>query len=328
MSEPGVSVLMPVYNGERHVRSAIESVLGQTRSDFEFVIIDDGSADLTPNILAEYERDDSRIVIHRISHAGRSAARNFGCRQASTEFIGILDADDLALPRRLERQVRFLRENRDVAILGGGMLLIDEQGEIVGGDRMRTGDAEIRKALEGAAPFYHSNVMFRKSAFEAVDGYRTVFEQAEDYDLWLRVAERGYALANLAEYIGKYRSHPHQGSVRGVKRLASLVVAARASARARRKGQRDRLDSVERVDENLLAEIGVDKRELTEATVLLAAWYAEKLSLAGQASAASPLWELARSRAESPSAPPKLKDKVATKFRLSAMHHRQRDNLG
>ena len=314
-------MLMAVHNGERHLRSAIDSVLGQTLDDFELVVIDDGSTDDTPKILAEYGRDNTRIVIRRISHAGRSAALNFGCRQARAEFIAVLDADDLALPHRLESQLRFLRRNENVAVLGGGMLLIDEQGEIVGEDRVRTSDAEIRKALERSCPFYHSNVMFRKSAVQAVGGYRTVFEQAEDYDLWLRVAEAGYALANLDEYIGRYRSHQHQESVRLVERQAWFVLAARTSARERREGQRDRFDSLERIDADVLAEIGVDEQELTETTVMLAAWYAEKLSRAGQASAASSLWDMATSRAESPSAPPRLKDKVSKISRRAGMHH-------
>ena len=206
MIEPTVSVLMAVFNGERHLRSAIESVLGETCDAVEFVIIDDGSTDNTPEILAEYGRNDPRIVIHSASHRGRSAALNLGCRRASAELVAILDADDLALPGRLERQLRFLRMNGDVAVLGGGMLLIDEQGTIFGEDRVRTDDDEIRSALDHSCPFYHSNVMFRRSAIEAVGGYRTVFELAEDYDLWLRVAEAGYRLASLPDHIGKYRS--------------------------------------------------------------------------------------------------------------------------
>ena len=310
MTEPAVSVLMAVYNGERHLRAAIESVLGQTRDDFEFLIIDDGSTDNTPKILAEYGRDDRRIVIHRVSHGGRSAALNLGCQRASAELVAILDADDLALPDRVERQHRFLRMSGDVAVLGGGMLLIDEQGRIVGGDRVRTGDAEIRRALAHSCPFYHSNVMFRRSAVEAVGGYRTVFELAEDYDLWLRVAEAGYGLASLREYIGQYRSHPHQESVGLIERQASFVVAARIAARARREGRRDPFEAVERIDAGVLAEVGVDEHELVKTTVMLAAWYAENLTRAGLETSAAELWEMAMLRAQSPYAPRRLKDEI------------------
>ena len=105
----------------------------------------------------------------------------------------------------------------------------------------------VRRALDHSCPFYHSNVMFRRSAIEAVGGYRTVFELAEDYDLWLRVAEAGFSLASLPEYIGKYRSHPHQESVGLIERQASFVVAARIAARRRREGRRDPFDTVERI---------------------------------------------------------------------------------
>jgi glycosyltransferase involved in cell wall biosynthesis len=314
--EPAVSVLMAVHNGERYLRSAIESVLGQTRDDLEFLIVDDGSTDDTPKILAEYARDDARIIIHRISQVGRSAALNSGCRRARAELIARLDADDVSLPERLERQLRFLEANEEVALLGGGALLIDEQGKVFGKDRARTSDSEIRKTLEGACPFYHSNVVFRRRAVEAVGGYRTVFEPAEDYDLWLRLAER-HGLANLWEFVGKYRFHPQQESVRLVEAQAIVTVAARVSARERREGRGDPFDTVERIDADMLIAMGVDRRDLIQSVVRYALWYAEHLSRAGQEGAASSLWDLAVARAHSPSAPPSLQDELCRRNRTA-----------
>lgn len=313
--EPAVSVLIAVYNGERYLREAIESVLAQTRGDFELLIVDDGSTDDTPAILAEYARLDPRVVVHRVSHAGRTAALNLGCRAARAELIARLDADDPALPGRLERQLRFLEANEDVALLGGGVLLIDEHGEIFGEDRLPTGDAEIRKMLQKISLFYHSNVTFRRSAVEAVGGYRTVFKLAEDYDLWLRISER-YALANLPELVGKYRSSPQQESVGLIEAQAMSTVAARASARDRREGRLDRLDTVDRIDAGVLAAIGVDEAELTEAVIRHAAWYAEHLSRAGQERGAAPLWEMALSRCRSPSTRPELRNEIQRRARL------------
>jgi glycosyltransferase involved in cell wall biosynthesis len=307
--EPAVTVLMAVYDGERYLREAVESVLGQTRGDLELRVVDDGSTDATPDMLAEYARADARVVIHRLSHAGRSGALNFGCRRARAGLIARLDADDVALPERLERQLAFLEENQEVALLGGGALLIDEEGEVFGRDRVPTADAEIRRALEHSSPFYHPNVVFRKSAVEAVGGYRPAFDPAEDYDLWLRIAER-HPVANLGEFVGRYRMYPQQESVVLAEAAAIRAVAARASARDRREGRPDRFAAVERIDADALAKAGVDGRELTDAVVRHAIWLAETLARAGGSSAASSLWDLAASRAHSPSGSPELRGEV------------------
>jgi glycosyltransferase involved in cell wall biosynthesis len=279
--KPAVSVLMPVYNGARFLRPAIESVLGQGRGDFEFLIIDDGSTDETPDILTEYAREDARIQVHRISHVGRSGAANCGCRQARAEFIARLDADDLALPERLELQLQFLSRNDDVALLGGSALLMNEQGEVFGEDEVQTADSELCQELELWCPFYHSTVMFRKLAVEAVGGYRRGLEHAEDYDLWRRIAER-YAVANLTEFIGKYRISPRQGSAAYVRAISSGLVAVRAAARDRRAGRPDRLEMMTQFDEEtLLAD--VEEEELEQAEIAVRDWYATHLSHARSA---------------------------------------------
>lgn len=272
---------MPVYNGARFLRPAIESVLRQPRGDFEFLIIDDGSTDETPDILTEYAREDTRIRVHRISHAGRSAAANCGWRQARAEFIARLDADDLALPERLELQLQFLSRNDDVALLGGSALLINEQGKVFGEDEVQTADCELRQELELWCPFYHSTVMFRKLAVEAVGGYRLGLEQSEDYDLWRRVSER-YTVANLSEFIGKYRISLRQGSAAYARAQAIALVAGRAAARDRREGRPDRLEAMTQFDEaTLLAD--VEEEELEQAVSALGGWYATHLSHAGSA---------------------------------------------
>jgi glycosyltransferase involved in cell wall biosynthesis len=308
-NEPAVSVLMPVYNGERYLRPAIDSMLVQTRGDLEFLIVDDGSTDGTPEILAEYAGQDARIVIHRVSHVGRSAALNLGCQRARAELIARFDADDVALPGRLERQLRFLEANEEVALLGGGALLIDEHGEIFGQSRAPTGDTAIRKRLENSSAFYHSNVVFRRRAVRAVGGYRAVFEPSEDYDLWLRMAE-GYALANLTEFVGKYRHYPQQESVTLAEEHGIHAVAARVAARDRREGRPDRFATMDLIDADVLMAAGVDMKELTESIVRYAIWLAETMSRAGYSSAASSLWELATAHADSPSGSPKLRDEV------------------
>jgi glycosyltransferase involved in cell wall biosynthesis len=280
--EPAVSVVTAVYNGERFLRPAIESVLAQTRGDFEFLIVDDGSTDGTPYILDEYARQDARIRVHRISHAGRSAAANFGCRQARAGFIARLDADDLALPNRLEDQLRFLRRNDGVALLGGSSLLINERGEVFAEDRVPTSDSDLRQELELWCPFYHSAVVFRKRAVEEVGGYRVGLEQAEDYDLFRRIAER-YSVASVAEFVAKCRYSPRQASAAYVEAQAVALVAVRAAARDRREGRPDRLETTTQVGKEALLAGGVEEQELEHAVAQLGAWYSTHVSNAGPA---------------------------------------------
>jgi glycosyltransferase involved in cell wall biosynthesis len=307
--EPAVSVVMAVHNGQRYVREAIDSVLRQTREDFELLIVDDGSTDDTPRILADYARTDPRMAVHRVSHRGRSAALNFGCAQARAELIARLDDDDVALPERLERQLHFLERHEDVALLGGGALLIDDKGRVFARDEVPTSDAEIRQTLEHSSPFYHPNVVIRRRAVEAVGGYRTAFEPAEDYDLWLRLAEY-YALGNLPGFVGMYRMYPEQESVVFAEAAALRALAARESASDRREGRADRFATLECIDAHALAEAGVDQRELTAAVVHHAIWLAETFARAGGSSTASSLWDLAFSRAHSPSGTPELRDET------------------
>jgi hypothetical protein len=300
---------MAVYNGERYLHSAIDSVLGQTRGDFELLIVDDGSTDATPKILSGYAREDERLTIRRVAHAGRSAALNFGIRTARAELIARLDADDRALPERLDRQLAFLEANAEIALLGGAALLIDERGQVFRRVKLPRSHDEIVEALERYSAFIHSNVVFRREAVEAVGGYRPAFEPSEDYDLWLRLTER-HPTANLAEFVGEYRYYPDQESVVLAEAQALCAVAARASARYRRDGGPDPFDAVERIDSDALIAAGVDRAELTEAVVRYALWLADTLSRAGRPDTASALLRLAASRAEGPSAPPMLGEEV------------------
>jgi len=124
---PTVSVVMPVYNGERFLAAALASICGQTYRDFEFLVIDDGSTDTTPLILADAARRDSRIrIITQPANAGVVAARNAGLQQAQGRFIAVMDSDDVAVPERLARQASHFEAHPDVAVLGGAVQLIDQ----------------------------------------------------------------------------------------------------------------------------------------------------------------------------------------------------------
>ena len=277
---PLVSVAMPVYNGEPYLRDAIASVLAQTCAELEFVIVDDGSTDATPEILKETAAGDRRVVVHRQPNAGHTAARNLACRLARAPLIACFDADDIAHPDRLRRQREFLLTHPNVAAVGGAVELIDERGERFATRAPSTTHVSLCRILEHASPFFHSSVMLRKDTFESVGGYRAQFGPADDYDLWLRLAAR-YELAGIPDVTGGYRVHLSMMSARQVDEEGLLSFAARLSAKARAAGKSDPLASVQHIDRETLLGLDVDQRDITEAIVDMTTWLAKTLGRAG-----------------------------------------------
>lgn len=232
---PQVSVILPVRDGQRWLREAVDSVLTQTLTDLELLVIDDGSRDATPNILDEARARDPRVVVLRQERDGLVAALNRGLAQARAPLIARLDADDIALPDRLARQCEDLRARTEVVLLGGWAEIIDEHGTSRG-RQMRPDPARLRETLAKRSPFIHPTVMFRTEAARRVGGYRAAFEAGEDYDFWLRLADIG-EIAILPELLIRYREHG--GSVTRTRelrqiysaRLAKLASAARIAGR-------------------------------------------------------------------------------------------------
>jgi cellulose synthase/poly-beta-1,6-N-acetylglucosamine synthase-like glycosyltransferase len=292
---PAVSVVMSVYNEERFLREAIDSVLAQSFRNLELVVVDDGSTDSTAQILAEYASSDPRLVIHRQENHGPSVARNSGCELARGPLIAHIDADDVAMPDRLERQHRFLSKHESVALVGGAVRFMDEGGHAFADVQYPLSDAEIRTAFETTTPFAHSAVMLRRAAFERVGGYRPIFDPAEDTDLWLRMAEH-YELANLSELVVAYRMHKAQASVRRLELQALHSLAARSSARARMAGQPDPFDAAERIDRQTLLAHGTSDEEITVAFVRSATWLAKTMARAGEEDVAEELFTNAEAK--------------------------------
>lgn len=199
-----IDVVMPVYNGERFLSAAIDSVLGQTFSDFTFHIVDDGSKDGTADILARYAGMDRRIVVHTQPHnVGLAAALNVGCRAGSADLIARMDADDISLPDRFSCQVAFLADHPDVGVLGTFVQVLDEHGGL--------GEVWPCPAQPGLAAwsmlFYcslaHPTIMMRRSALESA-GFYPVGYAAEDYALFMRLLNRT-RLMSLPEVLLRYR---------------------------------------------------------------------------------------------------------------------------
>ena len=211
MTAPLVSVLMPVYNAERYVAQAIESILNQTFSNFEFLIIDDGSTDRSLKILQQYAVRDQRIRLHSRPNTGLAVALNEMLQTARGELIARMDADDIALPDRFERQVSFLGDHAEVVCVGGSYEMIDDRGRFLTTLSVASDDPTIQQsALAGHGSICHPTAMMRRSALVQIGGYDASLLPAEDVDLWLKLGELG-KLANLSAPVLKYRLHP--GSV-------------------------------------------------------------------------------------------------------------------
>ena len=204
---PAVSVCMPVYNCQRHVAEAVESILSQTFRDFEFLILDDGSTDGTLQILKRYAARDSRIRLISRHNKGLAPTLQELVDQARGEFLARMDGDDIAMPERFQRQVDYLRAHPECVVLGCRVWEADADGDPVG-EYFTLSDHEEIDAfhfrMKGPA-LIHPSVTMRRDAVMAVGGYRNV-PIAEEVDLFLRLAERGQ-VARLPEFLLKYRIH-------------------------------------------------------------------------------------------------------------------------
>ena len=201
---PLVSVLMSVHNGLPFVQEAVESVLAQTLSDFELLLYDDASSDGTTDYLMGL-RDPRLSVFRNEENLGLTATLNRGLELAKGEYVARMDADDVAVPERLERQVKFLEENLDVGLVGSSRILIDERGDFIAAAFATPDDLGIRwKCLLGN-PFAHPTVVIRKRVLDAHGlRYDEGFITAQDYELWTRLLPRTRGV-NLSEPLLRYR---------------------------------------------------------------------------------------------------------------------------
>ena len=201
---PLISVVMSVYNGEKYIPGAIQSILNQTFSDFEFIIINDGSTDSTSTILHRSEQVDGRIRVYHQENRGLIASLNRGCRLARGKYIARMDADDLSLPERLARQVHYMKAHPAIGVLGTWIEYIDESGTSVGDWPMSTVPALIAWSLCFGTCLAHPSVIMRRDVVERLGFYRPDALHAEDYDLWAR-ASVVTQIANIPEILLRRR---------------------------------------------------------------------------------------------------------------------------
>ena len=204
---PLVSVVMPVYNGEQYLHEAVESILGQSLKNFEFIIVDDGSTDRSPKILNRYQGLDARIRVLRRTNKGIAASLNAGIEACRGKYIARMDSDDISLPHRLARQTAFMESRPEVGICGTACRYF---GDHSGVGRPLADSEKIRSMLLFSPVMIHPTVMMRRELMLRYDlRYRTDFEEGEDYELWLRFSQC-CRMANMRQALVLVRMHDDQ----------------------------------------------------------------------------------------------------------------------
>lgn len=203
---PKVSVVSSVYNGMAYLDRAIPGILGQTFTDFEFIIVDDGSSDGTLDELRALERREARVRVFAPGRMGPAAAYNYGVTQAHGEYVARQDFDDRSYPDRLRHQVALLDAQPSVGVVGGYYVLVDERRDERYVRMPPTGHLAVRAAMAKGVPIAHTLATFRRTAWVDAGGYPLV-NNLIDLRFYLRVAKLGWHFANVPEVLGEHYVH-------------------------------------------------------------------------------------------------------------------------
>lgn len=241
---PKVSIIMAVYNGKRYIGEAIESILNQTFRDFEFIIINDASTDNTEAVIRAYMEKDPMIkLINNEVNSERSFSRNRGIKIAQGEYISIIDADDICYPKKLEKQVAFLEKNKAIGFVGTSFCVIDEHSRVI--SFHECSGSHIKEAIH--LLFAFPSILARKECLDNMEGYRSVFEPAEDYDLWLRASEK-YGAGCIEEPLYQYRVHGESSTMTQRRQMDIGIMLTVAAAEERRKTGHDSFSNLSQND--------------------------------------------------------------------------------
>lgn len=204
---PKVSVIMGAYNEEKTLQAAVDSILAQTYTDWEFVICDDASTDATFKILTDYKNKypDKFVILHNDENMMLAGSLNRCLENAKGEYIARMDADDISLPTRLEKEIEYLDNNPDCAVVGTNVQFFNDKdglGEII----RKTPDPTIYD-IPKANPFFHPTIVMRKSAYNALNGYTATerTRRMEDIEMWYRFFHKGFVGHNINETLLYYR---------------------------------------------------------------------------------------------------------------------------
>jgi glycosyltransferase involved in cell wall biosynthesis len=222
------------------------------------VIINDGSTDSTRDIIWSYERRVKNIRVFDQDNEGIVNALNRGLSLCRGKYIARMDADDISLPARFERQIQCFKKNNDMAVCGSAGRLINADGQVIGLPIVwPLSYRSVHRWLQNRGTcMFHSSAMIRRNCLEKVGGYRPALYGAEDYDLWFRLSER-YKIVNLPRILLLYRIHRNSVSVRAAEKQALADLSARKSAALRCRGMKDPLDDTEHINENIIEALGI-----------------------------------------------------------------------
>jgi glycosyltransferase involved in cell wall biosynthesis len=242
---PGVSVVLSVYDGARHLAHTMDSILSQSERDFELVVVDDGSTDATPQILRDYASRDRRIRVITQPNAGLTRALIVGCAAARASLIARHDAGDVSHPQRLEKQRRMLDAAPEVVFVSCATQYLGPEEEPLWIAYPRGAALEPADILDLPSPLiirdgptHHGSVMFRRDVYERVGGYREAFWYSQDFDLWFRFAEIGkFQTTNEVLYTARIEAESISSLARG--RQFRLSRLSRATLEARQRGERE-----------------------------------------------------------------------------------------
>jgi glycosyltransferase involved in cell wall biosynthesis len=229
MKSPKVSVLLPAYNAEKYIKQSIDSILNQTFTDFEFIIIDDCSTDSTWEIIKSYEKKDNRIVaVRNKQNLGIAGNLNKAISLSKGEYLARMDADDWSYPDRFQKQIDILEADKHTGIVGGFIDICDEELNVLYLRKYDITDTEIRKNLFKNSPFCHPAVMYRHEV--TLDNeYNIELSPTEDYDFYFRVGNQ-WKFSNLKDTLLKYRTSKTQSSSLKANRQQYLTLYIRLKA--------------------------------------------------------------------------------------------------
>jgi hypothetical protein len=273
---PLISVIMPVYNGEKYLTEAVESILGQTFADFELIVIDDGSTDGSAAILESFRQNDDRVIIRQHSqNQGITVALNTGLALARGKYIARMDADDNSLSTRFEKQVAFLEKHREIDIIGSAVQMVDERGHNIGVLSAPLDDLAIRWKGLFSASFLHPTAMLRHSVLiEHNIRYRASRNQPEDFDFFTQLLEHARG-ANLPEPLLLYRVHSNSITSQFIRdKLNTKAMLIHKNLQVRFPGLAVSHDQVQLVSAALHGRLSVPWRRAEAADIYLQVWQA------------------------------------------------------
>ncbi len=231
MNTPLVSVILPAFNAEAFIGDSIRSIINQTYSHIELIIVDDASTDKTLSIIKTFKtRYPSLIKIIQIKknmNKGGDTCANMAIQLARGKYIARMDADDIADPSRIEKQVKFMEKNKSVFIVGTSAQVINKEGETVGEKIMPQKHADIYSEYMVFHPMIHPTVMFRNHVIKRKTFYKSTFSANNDYYTFFELISRGYEFANLPEKLLKYRIYGNNNSLKTIKKNFFNTLGAR-----------------------------------------------------------------------------------------------------